>query len=53
MSRHECSECGRETVTGDSRSGADPPTLYCVHDANAIEMEVADATFSVSDYLNG
>lgn len=53
MSRHECPECGHEIVTDEAPSRAGPPTLFCVHEDNAIEMEATDAGFNVSDYLNG
>jgi len=42
VSLHECPRCGRETATNSTTAGAFdlPPTLYCVHEDGAVEMEV-------------
>ena len=42
MSLHECPRCGKETTTNSTTAGAFslPPTLYCVHGEEAVEMEV-------------
>ncbi|MFC6720873.1 hypothetical protein ACFQGT_00310 [Natrialbaceae archaeon GCM10025810] len=42
MSLHECPRCGNEVATNATTAGAFelPPTLYCVHDGEAVEMEV-------------
>lgn len=42
MSLHECPRCGNETATNSKTAGAFavPPTLYCVHDEEAVEMEL-------------
>lgn len=42
MSLHECPRCGRETATNSTTAGAFemPPTLYCIHDGRAVEMEL-------------
>ncbi|WP_158413774.1 hypothetical protein [Natrinema thermotolerans] len=42
MSLHECPRCGREVATNDTSAGAFelPPTLHCVHDGEAVEMEL-------------
>lgn len=42
MSLHECPRCGNETATNSTTAGAFdlPPTLYCVHGEDAVEMEV-------------
>jgi len=40
MSLHECPRCGRETATNDvvTQSFQLPPTLYCIHGEEAVEM---------------
>lgn len=42
MSIHECPRCGNETATNSTTAGPFevPPTLYCVHDDEAVEMDV-------------
>jgi len=42
MSLHECPRCGHEIATNSTTAGAFdlPPTLYCVHGEEAIEMDV-------------
>ena len=42
MSLHECPRCGHETATNSTTAGAFevPPTLYCVHGEEAVEMKV-------------
>ncbi|USZ73771.1 hypothetical protein [Natronosalvus halobius] len=42
MSLHECRRCGKEIATNSTTAGAFamPPTLYCVHDGDAVEMDV-------------
>lgn len=42
MSLHKCPRCGHETATNSKSAGAFelPPTLYCVHGEEAVEMEV-------------
>jgi hypothetical protein len=42
MSLHECPRCGKEVATNSTTAGAFevPPTLHCVHDQEAVEMEV-------------
>lgn len=42
MSLHECPRCGRETATNSTTTHAFdlPPTLYCVHGEEAVEMDV-------------
>lgn len=42
MSLHECPRCGNETATNSTTAGAFevPPTLYCVHGEEAVEMMV-------------
>jgi len=51
MSLHECPQCGHETATNSTTAGAFevPPTLYCVHGEEAIEMKlVTDADVNES-----
>jgi transcription elongation factor Elf1 len=46
MSLHECPRCGHETATNSTVAGPfeTPPTLYCVHGEEAVEMDlVTDA----------
>lgn len=46
MSLHSCPQCDSEVATNTTTAGAFevPPTLYCVHDEEAVEMElVSDA----------
>ena len=46
MSLHQCPRCGHEVATNSTTAGAFevPPTLYCVHGEEAVEMElVTDA----------
>jgi len=45
MSLHECPRCGRETATNSTIAGSleVPPTLYCVHGEEAVEMEIVSA----------
>lgn len=46
MSLHECPRCGNEVATNSTTAGAFevPPTLYCVHGEEAVEMDlVTDA----------
>jgi hypothetical protein len=48
MSLHECPRCGREVATNDSvtYSIPVPPTLYCVHGEEAVEMTlITEADF--------
>jgi len=42
MSLHECPRCGRETATNSTTAGAFevPPTLYCIHGEDAVEMDL-------------
>lgn len=42
MSLHECPRCGHEVATNSTTGGAFevPPTLYCVHGEEAVEMNV-------------
>lgn len=42
MTLYECPRCGNETGTNDTTAGAFemPPTLYCVHGEDAVEMDV-------------
>lgn len=42
MSLYECPRCGGETATNARTAGAFnlPPTLYCVHGEEAVEMEL-------------
>jgi len=42
MSLHECPRCGDEVATNSTTAGAFevPPTLYCVHGEEAVEMDV-------------
>lgn len=42
MSLYECPRCGRESATNARTGGAFeiPPTLYCVHGEEAVEMEL-------------
>lgn len=42
MSLHKCPRCGHETATNSTTAGAFevPPTLYCVHGEEAVEMDV-------------
>jgi hypothetical protein len=42
MSLHECPRCGRETAMNDTvtTSFQLPPTLYCIHDDEAVEMNI-------------
>jgi len=42
MSLYECPRCGNETATNSTTAGAFevPPTLYCVHGEEAVEMEL-------------
>jgi len=42
MSLHECPRCNRQTATNSTSAGAFdlPPTLFCIHDGEAVEMEV-------------
>lgn len=40
MSLYECPRCGREAGTNATTAGAFrvPPTLYCIHGEEAVEM---------------
>jgi hypothetical protein len=40
MSLHKCPRCGDETATNHTTAGAFeiPPTLYCIHGEEAVEM---------------
>jgi len=51
MSLHECPRCGNEIATNSTTAGAFdlPPTLYCAHDEEAVEMEIV----SEADLLEG
>ena len=42
MSLHECPRCGNETAANSKVGGpfALPPTLYCVHGGDAVEMDL-------------
>lgn len=42
MSLHECPRCGNEVATNSTTAGAFevPPTLYCVHGEEAVEMDL-------------
>jgi len=42
VSLHECPRCGSETATNSTVTEAFriPPTLYCVHGGDAVEMGV-------------
>lgn len=42
VSLYECPRCEQETATNSTTAGAFevPPTLYCVHGEEAVEMEV-------------
>lgn len=42
MSLYECPRCGHETATNAVTGGAFelPPTVYCVHGGEAVEMEL-------------
>lgn len=42
MSLHECPRCGNETATNSTTGGAFavPPTLYCIHGEEAVEMDL-------------
>lgn len=42
MSLHECPRCGHETATNSVTTGSFqlPPTLYCVHGKEAVEMDI-------------
>lgn len=42
MSLHECPRCEKEIATNSTTAGAFnlPPTLYCVHGEEAVEMEL-------------
>jgi hypothetical protein len=45
MSLHECPRCGRETATNSTTVGPleVPPTLYCVHDEEAVKMDIVSS----------
>lgn len=42
MSLHECPRCKQKIATNSRTAGAFelPPTLYCVHGEEAVEMEL-------------
>lgn len=42
MSLHECPRCGNEVATNSTSAEpfSVPPTLYCVHDEEAVKMDV-------------
>lgn len=42
MSLHECPRCGHEIATNSTvtTSFQVPPTLYCVHGEEAVEMDL-------------
>lgn len=42
MSLHECPRCGNETATNAKVTSSFqlPPTLYCIHGEEAVEMDL-------------
>jgi len=42
MSLHECPRCGNEVATNTTVAGPFevPPTLYCAHEEEAVEMDL-------------